>query len=263
MEKKFLIIDGMNLIRRLYAALESETDAVRRVERCQSITVDALAKLSQQFNPSYAVIVFDSSGQTWRHKLYPEYKLGRVPMDDTLHDAIPSFAKLLRFNGFPCLRMEGWEADDLIATLAVKAAANQIKSYIISTDKGFTQLLENEHILQYDYFAKLGYDKAWVPGKYGVEPHQLLDYWALVGDTTNRIPGVKGIGPKTAVTIIQQQPTLEAIYAHQDAFTPRIQGLLAGGYEQAIQSRKLVQLKVDVDIGVRLSQLRYHHKTAN
>ena len=257
MEKKFLIIDGMNLIRRLYAALEVETDSLRRVERCQSLTIDALAKLAQQFSPSYAVVVFDASGQTWRHRIYPEYKLGRIPMDDTLHDAIASFAKLLRFNGFPCLRMEGWEADDLIATLAVKAAAKQIKSYIVSTDKGFTQLLGDEHILQYDYFAKLGYDKAWVPGKYGVEPHQLLDYWALVGDTTNRIPGVKGIGPKTAVTIIQQHASLEEIYAHLADFSPRIQTLLAGGYDQALQSRHLVELKVDVDIGVRLGQLRF------
>ncbi len=263
MDKKLLIIDGLNLIRRFYAALESEQDLARRVERAQSITIEALVKLAHQFNPSYAVVVFDSNGKTWRHNLYPEYKLGRVPMDDLLLESLPDFAKLFRFNHFPCLRLDGWEADDLIATLAVKAAHNNVTSYIVSTDKGFTQLLGDERILQYDYFAKLGYDKIWVPGKYGVEPHQLVDYWALVGDTTNRIPGVKGIGPKTALTIINAFPTIEEIYANVTFFSERIQTMLAGGYEQCLQSRSLVALKTDVDVGVRLSQLRYTPKTVS
>jgi protein Xni len=262
-DKKLLIIDGLNLIRRFYAALESEQDLARRVERAQSITIEALVKLAHQFNPSYAVVVFDSNGKTWRHNLYPEYKLGRVPMDDLLLESLPDFAKLFRFNHFPCLRLDGWEADDLIATLAVKAAHNNVTSYIVSTDKGFTQLLGDERILQYDYFAKLGYDKIWVPGKYGVEPHQLVDYWALVGDTTNRIPGVKGIGPKTALTIINAFPTIEEIYANVTFFSERIQTMLAGGYEQCLQSRSLVALKMDVDVGVRLSQLRYTPKTVS
>ena len=263
MDKKLLIIDGLNLIRRFYAALESEQDLVRRVERAQSITIEALVKLALQFNPSYAVVVFDSNGKTWRHNLYPEYKLGRVPMDDLLLESLPDFAKLFRFNHFPCLRLDGWEADDLIATLAVKAAQNNVTSYIVSTDKGFTQLLGDERILKYDYFAKLGYDKVWVPGKYGVEPHQLIDYWALVGDTTNRIPGVKGIGPKTALTIISAFSTIEEIYANVTFFSERIQTMLAGGYEQCLQSRSLVALKTDVDVGVRLSQLRYTPKTVS
>lgn len=257
MDKKLLIIDGLNLIRRLYAALESEQDLERRVERTQSIAIEALAKLTHQFDPDYAVVVFDSNGKTWRHKVYPEYKLGRVPMDDKLLESLPDFARVFRFNRLPCLRIEGWEADDLIATLAVKAANSNVKSYIISTDKGFTQLLGNDHILQYDYFAKLGYDKVWVPGKYGVEPHQLMDYWALVGDTTNRIPGVKGVGPKTALTIIRDFSTIEDIYANLASFPERIQKMLAGGYDQCLLSRSLVALKTDVDIGVRLSQLRY------
>ena len=260
MDKKLLIIDGLNLIRRLYAALESEQDLGRRVERTQSIAIEALTKLSHQFEPSYAVVVFDSNGKTWRHKVYPEYKLGRVPMDDALLDSLADFARVFRFNNWPCLRIDGWEADDLIATLAVKAAQNNVKSYIVSTDKGFTQLLGDDHILQYDYFAKLGYDKIWVPGKYGVEPHQLTDYWALVGDTTNRIPGVKGVGPKTALSIIRDFPTIEDIYANTTSFSERIQKMLAGGYEQWLLSRSLVALKTDVDIGVRLSQLRYQHK---
>jgi protein Xni len=256
-DKKLLIIDGLNLIRRLYAALESEQDTIRRIERTQSIAVEALAKLTHQFSPSYAVVVFDSNGKTWRHQVYPEYKLGRVPMDDILLESLPDFAKVFRFNHLPCLRIDGWEADDLIATLAVKAASINVKSYIVSTDKGFTQLLGDDRILQYDYFAKLGYDKIWVPGKYGVEPEQLTDYWALVGDTTNRIPGVKGIGPKTALGIISSFPTIEEIYANLSSFSERIQSMLAGGYDQCLLSRSLVALKTDVEIGVRLSQLRY------
>ncbi|WP_115897134.1 flap endonuclease Xni [Marinomonas pollencensis] len=257
MEKRLLIIDGLNLIRRLYAALESEQDITRRIERTQSVSIDALMKLIKQIIPSHIVVVFDASGQTWRHKIFPEYKLGRVPMDDALLDALPDFAKVFRYNRIPCLRLAGWEADDLIATLAVKAANQGVKSYIVSTDKGFTQLLDNENILQYDYFAKLGYDKVWIPAKYGVQATQLTDYWALVGDTTNRIPGVKGIGPKTALSMMETHSTIESIYQHSDTFSERIQGMLAGNYEQCLLSRQLVSLKVDVEIGVRLSQLAY------
>ena len=204
--------------------------------------------------------VFDTSGKTWRHECFPEYKFGRVPMDDCLWAALPDFAKLFRFNGIAALRLNGWEADDLIATLAVKAAQQNIKSFIVSTDKGFTQLLHDPLILQYDCFAKLGFDATWVEGKYGVAAEQLQDYWALVGDTTNRIPGVKGIGPKTALRILQQASTIEAIYEDMSIFTDKQQALLEGGLEQCLLSRKLVALKTDVDIGVRLSQLAFPRK---
>lgn len=257
MQKRFLIIDGLNLIRRLYAALEKEIDPVRRIERTQSTSIDALSRLLHQFDPDYAVVVFDSNGQTWRHKVFPEYKLGRIPMDDILLNAMPEFAKLFRFNKVPALRLSGWEADDLIATLAVKAAQNDIKSYIISTDKGFTQLLGDTNILQYDYFARLGYDKEWVYEKYGVTAEMLGDYWALVGDTTNKIPGVKGIGPKTAVKVLAQANTVEAIYQNLESFEPKMKQMLEGGLEQCKLSRSLALLKTDVEIGVKLSQFKY------
>ncbi|KJZ10354.1 5'-3' exonuclease [Marinomonas sp. S3726] len=257
MQKRFLIIDGLNLIRRLYAALEKEMDPVRRIERTQSTSIDALSRLLHQFDPDYAVVVFDSNSQTWRHRAFPEYKLGRIPMDDILLNAMPEFAKLFRFNKVPALRLSGWEADDLIATLAFKAAQNDIKSYIISTDKGFTQLLGDTNILQYDYFARLGYDKEWVYEKYGVSAEMLGDYWALVGDTTNKIPGVKGIGPKTAVKVLAQANTVEAIYQNLDTFEPKMKQMLEGGLEQCKLSRSLALLKTDVEIGVKLSQLKY------
>ena len=248
MQKRFLIIDGLNLIRRLYAALDKEVDPVRRIERTQSTSVDALSRLLSQFTPDYAVVVFDSNGQTWRHKVFPEYKLGRIPMDDILLNAMPDFAKLFRFNNVPALRLTGWEADDLIASLAVKAADKGIKSYIISTDKGFTQLLSDPCILQYDYFAKLGYDSEWVFEKYGVTAQMLGDYWALVGDTTNKIPGIKGIGPKTAVKVLAQANTVEAIYQNLESFDPKMKQMLEGGLEQCQLSRRLALLKTDVEM---------------
>ncbi|MFT2109884.1 flap endonuclease Xni [Marinomonas sp. 2405UD68-3] len=260
MQKKILIVDGLNLIRRIYAALESEKDTIRRIERAQSTSIDTLARLIKQFTPSHAIVVFDSSGKTWRHEVFPEYKLGRVPMDDALLEALPSFAKLFRFNGIVSLRLTGWEADDLIATLAVKAASQDVKSYIVSTDKGFSQLLSHPCILQYDCFNKIGYDKEWAEEKYGVPCEQLSDYWALVGDTTNRIPGVMGIGPKTALIIMKKAGTIEAIYQDLSIFTEKQQRMLDGAYDQCLLSRKLVALKCDVEVGVRLSQLVYPFK---
>ncbi len=260
-QKKLLIVDGLNLIRRIYAALEIEKDTVRRIERTQGTSIDTLARLIKQFTPTHAIVVFDSSGKTWRHDIFPEYKLGRVPMDDALLDALPSFAKMFRFNGIVSLRLTGWEADDIIATLAVKASTQNIKSYIVSTDKGFSQLLSHPEILQYDCFAKIGYDRVWAEEKYGVLCEQLGDYWALVGDTTNRIPGVMGVGPKTALKIMEKENTIENIYQNLSLFTDKQQQMLKGFYEQCLLSRKLVSLKCDVEVGIRLSQLVYPCKT--
>jgi len=155
------------------------------------------------------------------------------------------------------MRLTGWEADDIIATLAVKAAQNNIKSYIVSTDKGFSQLLGNSNILQYDCFAKVGYDKVWAEEKFGLPCDELTDYWALVGDTTNRIPGVMGVGPKTALIIMQKNNTIEKIYNDLTGLSEKQQKMLHGHYEQCLLSRQLVTLKTDIDVGVRLSQLTY------
>lgn len=256
MQNGLLLIDSLNLIRRLHAALESETDEVRRIERTQSLCIDALAKLVAQYEPLYMAIVFDSPAKTWRHKLFPEYKLGRAPMDDSLLEAMPRFAEVFRFNGWPCLRLTGWEADDLIATLAFKASQHHIPSMIVSTDKGYTQLLQYPHILQYDYFAKIGYDAFWVEQKYGVKPELLPDYWALVGDTTNHIPGVKGIGPKSSVEILKEKCCLEEVYADLSIYPDKFQKLLDGQLEHCQFARTMVTLRTDVEIGIRLPQLR-------
>lgn len=261
MPNRLLLIDGLNLIRRLHAALESEADVRRRIERSQSLCVDALVKLVRQFAPSHMVIVFDSPGKTWRHDVFPEYKLGRPPMDDALLDALPDFARLFRFNGWSCLRLDGWEADDLIATLAFKASQRQVNAMIVSTDKGYTQLTKFPHILQYDYFAKQGYDAFWVAQKYGVTPDLLSDYWALVGDTTNHIPGVKGIGPKLAVDVLASKSSLEDVYGDLTPYPKRLQKLLEGQLASCQFARSLVTLKTDVEIGIRLSQLRLKEKS--
>ena len=255
MQKGLLLIDGLNLIRRLHAALESEQDPNRRIERTQSLCIDALSKLVTQFSPAYMAVVFDSPSKTWRHEVFPEYKLGRPPMEDTLLEAMPAFAQVFRFNGWPCLRLTGWEADDLVATLAYKASLKEIPSMIVSTDKGYTQLLKFPHILQYDYFAKQGYDREWVEQKYGVKPELLPDYWALVGDTTNHIPGVKGIGPKSSVDILSDKQSLEDVFASLSEYPAKFQKLLDGQLAHCQFARSLVTLKCDVEIGIRLSQL--------
>ncbi|MCO4787012.1 5'-3' exonuclease H3TH domain-containing protein [Marinomonas atlantica] len=262
MKNGLLLIDGLNLIRRLHAALEIEPDSERRIERTQSLCIDALAKLVHQFEPSYMAIVFDSPAKTWRHEIFPEYKLGRPPMDDALLESMGRFAEVFRFNGWPCLRMTGWEADDLVATLAFKASQHGIGSMIVSTDKGYTQLLQYPHILQYDYFAKLGYDANWVEQKYGVIPRLLPEYWALVGDTTNHIPGVKGIGPKSSVEILKNKSNLEQVFDGLNEYPPKFQKLLKGQLSHCQFARSMVTLKLDVEIGIRLSQLEIRRNTS-
>lgn len=260
MLKGLLLIDGLNLIRRLHAALDSEADAQRRIERTQSLCIDALVKLTTLFDPRYMAIVFDSPSKTWRHQVFPEYKLGRPPMEDALLESMSKFAEVFRFNGWACLRLNGWEADDLVATLAVKASQYNIPSMIVSTDKGYTQLLKYPNILQYDYFAKQGYDSQWVEEKYGVSVTQLPDYWALVGDTTNHIPGVKGIGPKSSIEILRGKDTIEDVFEQLSSYPAKYQKLLDGQLAHCQFARSMVTLKPDVDIGIRLSQLAIKSK---
>jgi protein Xni len=255
LQQRFLLIDGLNLIRRLYAALESEQDSKRRVERTQNLTIDAVVKLKELCAPTHLVVVFDSPTATWRHKLYPEYKLGRAPMDDVLMTGLEQIAAGLRFNGWKCLRLAGWEADDLIATLAVKAAANQVTCFVVSTDKGFTQLIRHPNIHIYDYFNKRGYDREWVENRYGVKVEQLPDYWALMGDSTNHVKGVNGIGPKSAQQLLQLEPDLESIF-HSQTIPEPLQRKLAGQFEVCRLARELVTLRDDVEIGVSLTKLR-------
>ncbi|MGL4475216.1 MAG: flap endonuclease Xni [Shewanella sp.] len=245
-----LIIDGMNLTRRLHATMGAPLDGAQLQLRLEH----ACEKLKRLHQPSHLVIVWDGDAISWRKHLYPDYKKGRKPMPEDLAQVLPAIKQALTAQGFYGLQAES-EADDVIATLACKLTAHQGHAIIVSTDKGFSQLL-HPHIRQWDYFSKAPFDHAALCAKLGIELNQLLDFFALAGDSGNKIPGITGIGGKTAAELLKQYQHLANLYQHIDEVPDKLQQKLIAGKELARLSYKLAKLNQELPLAVSLNQFR-------
>lgn len=169
-----LIVDALNLIRRIHAVQGSPC-----VETCQH----ALDQLIMHSQPTHAVAVFDDENRSsgWRHQRLPDYKAGRPPMPEELHNEMPALRAAFEQRGVPCWSASGNEADDLAATLAVKVTQAGHQATIVSTDKGYCQLLSPTLRIR-DYFQKRWLDAPFIDKEFGVQPQQLPDYWGACGD---------------------------------------------------------------------------------
>jgi protein Xni len=250
---RLLIVDAMNLIRRIYAAAPP---GELQIEATQSRCLSAIARNAEQFHASHVAMVFEQKCQTWRHQLYPDYKLNRPPMPEALHHQLEPLTQYFQKNGLRCIDMAGWEADDVVATLANKAAFAGLEVMILSTDKGFCQLV-NGRIQVRNHFDRFTYDEQMVEQKFALQPRQLVDYWALTGDSTNHLPGVTGIGPKTAGHLLDQFGSLDHLLACLDQLDTKQQARLEQHWRDAILTRILASLRLDVPLGINLSDLRW------
>ena len=250
---RVLLIDAMNLIRRMYAGMP---DHENKIQACVSKCVDVVSSIANRVDATHCAVVFEDKEPTWRHQLWQDYKKGRQPMPEELQPAIRQFWKGFTESGVKCLFKSAWEADDIIATIAHKVAERQGNVTIVSTDKGFYQLV-NFHIQVLNYFDRKLYGAEEVFQRYGVHAHQLVDLIAITGDSTNHLPGIKGIGIKTATELLKQYEDLDGIYLAKDQLTSRQQKLIDEGWQNAALTRKLARLKVDMDVGANLSQIRY------
>jgi protein Xni len=252
MEMKVLLVDGFNLIRRIYEA-RTHADDVLDPEVIVSVT-SSLRRALNRFNPTHVCCVMDSHDKTWRHLLYAAYKANRKPTPQPLLDALPQFEAAFLELGVHSITVSGYEADDVIATLAHRISDSNGVVWILSTDKGFLQLLD-QHIVIYDHFNNRELTPELVFEKYGVTHEQLVDYWALTGDSTNNVKGVPKIGPKTAQSLISEHGTLSNLL--QNLPTGTVGNRISEHVRDAEMCRQLAQLKTDVEIGVNLKQLRY------
>lgn len=259
-----LIIDALNLIRRIYAAKErpylplpndvSEATARQIIHNTTSNIESALSKLIDTIEPSHAIVVFDGGGKSWRTEHYGEYKAGRSPMPKILEQGMSQIKQAIENRGLTIVQQENLEADDLIAALALKIAKNQQFATIISTDKGFLQLL-SEHIKVYDYFSRKYLDIHYVKDKFGVKPEQLINYWSLVGDSSNNIPGLPGVGPKSALDILLNHDSFKAALS-SETLPKKLKEKLHDNLETFKLCRKLVALKHDLHLGLNLKDIR-------
>jgi len=243
-----LIVDALNLIRRIHAVQGSP---------CADACLHALQQLLVHSQPTHAVAVFDDEArnQNWRHQRLPDYKAGRSPMPDDLHAEMDNIRRVFEQNGVCCWDSAGNEADDLAATLAVKVAGAGHQATIVSTDKGYCQLLSPTIRIR-DYFQKRWLDAPFIAQEFGVTPQQLPDYWGLAGIGSSKVPGVAGIGPKSATELLAQFPSLEAIYEHLNEVPEKWRKKLAEHQEMAFICREVATLQTDLQLDGNLQQLR-------
>lgn len=262
MSNRLLLVDALNLIRRVYAAQPGE-DGAERAEGARTSCEQSLRRALKECEPTHTLVVFEGAGPTWRHELFPEYKLGHKPMPGALQETLASYREAFARFGVPSFSMANQEADDVIATLAVKMGGARAQAAILSTDKSFLQLL-SEYIHCRDHFKRENLEPPYVVRKFGVAPERFADYLALTGDSGNGIHGVAGVGPKTATRLIDVYGTVgRVLEAAQDDSSPDLSSKLAerlrAGAGDARLALRLVRLRTDLDLGLNLRDLRYRH----
>ncbi|HJR10582.1 MAG TPA: DNA polymerase I, partial [Rhodanobacteraceae bacterium] len=207
--------------------------------------------------PDYAAFVIDAPGRTFRDDLYPEYKANRQPMPDDLRAQVEPMMKIVEALGFPILRVAGVEADDVIGTLAARAAADGIDVEVSTSDKDFAQLV-GPNVLLVNTMTRTRMGRAGVVEKFGVPPERIVDYLALMGDSIDNIPGVPKCGPKTAAKWLNEYGSLDGVIARADEVKGKVGENLRAALPQLPLSRQLATIKTDVglDEGPRDLKLR-------
>ncbi|MEF1173660.1 flap endonuclease Xni [Vibrio sinaloensis] len=248
-----VIIDALNLIRRVHSAQPDPNDIARTI----TTTTRTLNKIINESKPSHMIAVFDHHLQErgWRAEILPEYKQNRKPMPEPLLNGLESIQDAWWQLGIDSLLSDGDEADDLVATLAMKVANHGEKVTIISTDKGYCQLLSPTLQIR-DYFQHRWLDAPFIEKEFGVTPKQLADYWGLTGVSSSQVPGVPGIGPKAAKEILTQFDDIEAAYA-SDELPSKYRKKLDEHIDSARRCKQIAALKTDIELGFNLQAIRY------
>ena len=254
-----VLIDGSGYLYRAFHALPPLTN--RHGEPTGALFgVFNMLRLELKAKPDYIAFVVDAPGRTFRDDLYAEYKAQRAPMPDELVSQVAPMLDLVAAMGFPILRVEGIEADDVIGTLALQAAAAGIDVIVSTGDKDLAQLV-GPHVTLVNTMTNSRLDPAGVVAKFGVRPDQIIDYLALVGDSVDNIPGVEKCGPKTAAKWLGEYGSLDAIVANADKIGGKIGENLRAALPQLPLSRQLATIKTDVALEVKPDAL--HLREAN
>ena len=242
------LIDGTAYIHRGYHAVRSLSNSRGLPTNAAFSFTRMLLKFMKERQPEYAVVLFDAKGPTFRHDIYKEYKANRTAMPDDMAVQIPYIKKIVDAFHVPMLEMPGYEADDLIGTLAKRAVAGGFDVVIVSGDKDFAQLV-TDRVSIWDPMKEVSIDPAGVREKLGIEPGQVIDAMALAGDSSDNVPGVPGIGEKTALALIREYGSLDNIYQQVDGITKKKQKEnLLHFKDQAYLSRRLVTIDTDAPV---------------
>lgn len=265
MNKKapLVLVDGSSYLYRAFHAMPrltstkgQETGAVRGV-------ISMLRRMEKDFPDSPVAVIFDAKGKTFRDEIYAEYKANRPPMPDELRSQIEPIHSIIKAMGVPLIIIDGVEADDVIGTLAGQAIEQGIEVVVSTGDKDMAQLV-NSHVTLVNTMNDTTMDPQGVQDKFGIPPELIIDFLALMGDKVDNIPGVPGVGEKTALGLLQGLGSLDTIYDNLD----KIKGLsfrgaktmakkLEDNKDNAYLSYELATIKTDVALEVGLSDIKH------
>jgi len=256
----FYLIDGSSYIFRAFYGVRAD------LSTSQGFPTNAvygfanmLLKFLREYQPKYLAIVFDSKGEVFRNKIYPYYKANRDEAPESLKLQFPKIFELVRAFSIPMLAMEGYEADDIIGTIA--KAQEKSKVVLITGDKDFCQLV-SENITLIDTMRDRVTGVEEVVERYGIKPKQMVDFFALTGDKVDNIPGVAGVGEKTASALISEYEDLDGVYRNLDRIRTSVAKKLREHKDDAYLSQKLVSIKIDVELKTGIEDFRYEGYSA-
>jgi 5'-3' exonuclease len=260
---RVFLIDGSSYIFRAFFAIPPLTNSAGLPTNAIFGFTNILLKLLKQYKPEYIAVALDAGRKTFRNEMLAAYKGNRPEAPVDLIPQFPYFRKVLDALNLPLLELPGYEADDIIATLCERLCGQGCELVVVSSDKDLMQLVTNG-VKLLDSAKDLWIGKDEVRKKFGVAPEQVIEVMGLMGDAVDNIPGVKGIGEKTAIALIQQFQTLENLFAHLDEMeqmqlrgAARIRQILEAGKDKAVLSRDLAMVKRDVAVDVGLPELQF------
>jgi DNA polymerase-1 len=245
--KPLILVDGSSYLYRAFHALPQLMNSSQMPTGATYGIINMLKKLKADYEPTHMVVVFDPKGETFRDALYPAYKAHREAMPADLAKQIEPIHAIIKALGFPILMLDGFEADDVIGTLAKQASAHGEKTIISTGDKDLAQLV-NQDVTLINTMSGSLLDEAGVKEKFGVRPDQIIDYLTLVGDTSDNIPGVPQVGPKTAAKWLTEYETLDALVKHADNIKGKVGDNFKAHLSQLPLTKTLVTIKCDVPL---------------
>lgn len=262
MSEKLVLIDGHSILNRAFFGIPDLTNSEGLHTNAVYGFLNIMFKILEEEQPNYLTVAFDVSQPTFRHKMYEAYKGTRKPMASELKEQVPLMKEMLQAMGVTVIEKGGYEADDLLGTIAKRSEAEGVEVAVVSGDRDLLQLASDHIKIRIPKTKRTGteiedYNTKEVLEKYQVTPTQFIDVKALMGDTSDNIPGVPGIGEKTATAIIVQYGSIENAYAHVDELKPpRASNNLREHYDMAQMSKTLATIEINADIEYDLQNAR-------
>lgn len=261
--KPLILVDGSSYLYRAFHALPALMNSKGFPTGAVYGMINMLKRLIADYQPEYMAVIFDTKGKTFRDEIYPEYKATRQEMPNDLVKQIAPIHEIIRAMGIPLIAIEGVEADDVIGTLAEHATQDRIDSIVSTGDKDLAQLV-NTHITLINTMTNTKLNPEGVKEKFGVPPDRIVDYLTLVGDSSDNIPGVPQVGPKTAVKWLNEYGSLDNLVTNAHKISGKVGENFRASLTQLPLTKSLVTIKLDVDLPIKLTELKIQNpdKTA-